>query len=100
MIVSGEPIGAADAKAIGLVDEVVEGGDLVEAAVAFAQRVAPKRPLPRARDLTAPLEQAKKDPSIFEKAKKDAAARARVAKPRSVASKPSRLPWSLRSRRV
>ena len=77
MIVSGEPVGAADAKALGLVDEVVEGGDLVAAAVTFAERVAEKRPLPRVRDRTDALEQAKKDPAIFEKAKKDAAVRAR-----------------------
>jgi 3-hydroxyacyl-CoA dehydrogenase len=80
MIVSGDPIGAPEAKKIGLVDEVVESGDLVDAAVAFAQRVATERPLPRARDLTAHLERAKADPSIFEKARKDATARARGGK--------------------
>jgi 3-hydroxyacyl-CoA dehydrogenase len=80
MIVSGEPIGALEAKKVGLVDEVVERGDLVDAAVAFAERVSAQRPLPRARDLTANIEQAKADPSIFEKARKDAAARARGGK--------------------
>jgi 3-hydroxyacyl-CoA dehydrogenase len=80
MIVSGEPIGAPEAKKVGLVDEVVEGGDLVDAAVAFAERVSAQRPLPRARDLTANVERAKAEPSIFEKARKDAAARARGGK--------------------
>jgi 3-hydroxyacyl-CoA dehydrogenase len=80
MIVSGEPIGAPEAKKVGLVDEVVEGGDLVNAAVAFAERVSAQRPLPRARDLTANIERAKADPSIFEKARKEAAARARGGK--------------------
>jgi 3-hydroxyacyl-CoA dehydrogenase len=79
MIVSGEPIGAPAAKSLGLVDHVVEegGGDLIEAAVAFATRIAGQRPLPRVRDLTDKIDQAKKDPALFEKARKDAAARAR-----------------------
>ena len=80
MIVSGDPIGAPEAKKLGLVDEVIESGDLATAAVAFAQRVASTRPLPRARDLTANIEKAKADPSIFEKARKDATARARGGK--------------------
>jgi 3-hydroxyacyl-CoA dehydrogenase len=52
MILSGEPIAAADALASGLVDKIVEG-DVVQGAVAFAHRVlAEKRALvhPRARD--------------------------------------------------
>jgi 3-hydroxyacyl-CoA dehydrogenase len=80
MIVSGEPIGAAEAKAVGLVDEVVEG-DLLAGAVGFAQRIADKRPLVRVRDLTDRIDQAKKDPSIFEKAAKAATARARGQAP-------------------
>ncbi len=79
MIVSGEPIGATDAKAIGLVDEVVEG-DLVAGAVAFAAGVASRRPLPRARDLSANVDETKVDPALFDKARKDAAARARGGK--------------------
>jgi 3-hydroxyacyl-CoA dehydrogenase len=52
MILSGEPISAADALASGLVDEIVEG-DVVQGAVAFAHRMlAENRPLlhPCARD--------------------------------------------------
>src|SRR6185436_2970475 len=48
MITSGEPVTATEAQKLALVDEVVEG-DLIEAAVRFAERVAGARPLPRAR---------------------------------------------------
>ena len=76
MIVSGESVSASEAKALGLVDEVVDG-DLLAAAVAFAQRVADKRPLVRVRDLTDRIDQAKKDPAIFQNAAKAATARVR-----------------------
>ncbi len=50
MIVTGEPIGAAQALADGIVDEIAIG-DLVEAATAFARRaVAERRPLRLVRD--------------------------------------------------
>ena len=52
MIVTGEPVGAAQALADGIVDEIAHG-DLTEAAIAFARRVvAERRPLRlvRARD--------------------------------------------------
>ncbi|HMI86261.1 MAG TPA: 3-hydroxyacyl-CoA dehydrogenase NAD-binding domain-containing protein [Polyangiaceae bacterium] len=78
MITSGEPVAAADAKTLGLADEVATG-DLTEAAVRFAQRVADARPLPRARDLSTHLDAAKKDPQLFEKAKKEVTQRARGA---------------------
>jgi 3-hydroxyacyl-CoA dehydrogenase len=48
MIVSGRHVPAAEAKSLGIIDELVdEGADLRAAAVAFAQRVAERRPLPR-----------------------------------------------------
>ncbi len=78
MITTGEPIGAAEAKNLGLVDQLAEG-DLVTAAVALADHVIGRRPLPRVRDLAGHLEQAKRDPGIFEKARKDTTARARGA---------------------
>jgi 3-hydroxyacyl-CoA dehydrogenase len=78
MITSGEPIAAADAKTLRLVDELAVG-DLTEAAVRFAESVAGKRPLPRARDLTAHVDAAKNDPHLFEKTKKDVTQRARGA---------------------
>jgi 3-hydroxyacyl-CoA dehydrogenase len=50
MIVTGDPIGAAEAAADGVVDEIVEG-DLTAAATAFARRVVSEgRPLQKARD--------------------------------------------------
>ncbi|HEX4447017.1 MAG TPA: enoyl-CoA hydratase-related protein, partial [Polyangiaceae bacterium] len=76
MIVGGDPIGATEAKALGLVDELVEG-DLLSGAIAFAEKVATARPLPRVRDLSAKVDKAKLPAGIFEKAAKDAAARAR-----------------------
>jgi 3-hydroxyacyl-CoA dehydrogenase len=79
MIVGGEPIGAAEARTLGLVDQVAEG-DLVTAAVAFAEQVIGRKPLPRVRELAGHIEQAKRDASIFEKARKDATARARGGK--------------------
>ncbi|HEX3418023.1 MAG TPA: enoyl-CoA hydratase/isomerase family protein, partial [Stellaceae bacterium] len=45
MIVSGEPIGAAEASDDGIIDEIVEG-DLTEAAIDFARRIVREgRPL-------------------------------------------------------
>jgi len=50
MILSGEPIAAVDALAVGLIDEIAEG-DLVAAAAAFARRVvAENRPLQLAKE--------------------------------------------------
>lgn len=46
MILSGDPISAAKAKADGLIDAVIEG-DLEAGALAFAESVAATRPLPR-----------------------------------------------------
>jgi 3-hydroxyacyl-CoA dehydrogenase len=45
MITSGNPIGAAEAKAEGLVDAIADG-DLVEAAVTFARSKAGEKPVP------------------------------------------------------
>ena len=50
MIVTGEPIGAAEARADGIIDEIVEG-DLTAAAIEFARRVVRDgRPLRLVRD--------------------------------------------------
>ncbi|MBV8936060.1 MAG: enoyl-CoA hydratase/isomerase family protein, partial [Alphaproteobacteria bacterium] len=50
LIVTGEPIGAAEAQADGIIDEVVDG-ELTAAAIAFARRVvAEDRPLRLVRD--------------------------------------------------
>ncbi len=76
MIVSGDPIGAVEAKALGLVDQIVEG-DLLAGAIAFAEGIAAQRPLPRVRDLTTHIDKSKVDASLFEKAAKDAAVKSR-----------------------
>ncbi|HET9596438.1 MAG TPA: enoyl-CoA hydratase-related protein, partial [Anaeromyxobacteraceae bacterium] len=49
MIVSGAPVPSEHLARAGLFDAIVEG-DLIEGAVAFAQKVADARPLPRVRD--------------------------------------------------
>jgi 3-hydroxyacyl-CoA dehydrogenase len=65
MIVSGEPIGAEEARAYGLIDEIVEG-DLTMAAVAFAERVIVEgRPLRKIRDLDDKIAQARGKPELF-----------------------------------
>ncbi|MFC4639420.1 3-hydroxyacyl-CoA dehydrogenase NAD-binding domain-containing protein [Deinococcus hohokamensis] len=47
MMLSGNPVRAAEARALGLVDELIEGSDLLAGAVAFARAHADARPLPR-----------------------------------------------------
>ena len=65
MIVSGDPIGAADALKHGLIDEIVEG-DLTAAGVAFAEKVlAEKRPLRKIRDLDDKLAAVRGKPEVF-----------------------------------
>ncbi|MET0591947.1 MAG: 3-hydroxyacyl-CoA dehydrogenase NAD-binding domain-containing protein, partial [Polyangiaceae bacterium] len=78
MITTGEPVSASDAKALTLVDEIVDG-DLEAGAVRFAERIAATRPLPRARDRETHVDAAKKDLQLFEKAKKEVTSRARGA---------------------
>jgi 3-hydroxyacyl-CoA dehydrogenase len=78
MIVGGEPVSAAEARTLGLVDELI-AGDLLDGAIAFAAKIADRRPLPRARDLTQHVDYAKNNPAIFDKAKKDALVRGRGA---------------------
>ena len=78
MIVSGDPISSKEAKAIGLVDALVEG-DLLEGAIKFAEGVAAKRPLPRVRDIAANIDPAKLRPGLLDDAKKDAKKRSRGA---------------------
>lgn len=72
MITTGEPVPAAEALELGLVDEVAEG-DLLAAAIALAEQAADgKREAPPVRGRGAKVENA--DPKVFE------AARERVAK--------------------
>ncbi len=64
MITSGEPISAARAKELGLLDELVEG-DLAAGSAAFAERIAGK-PFRRVSQLEDKLEAARKESGIFD----------------------------------
>src|ERR1700676_2237677 len=60
LITSGRHVPAEEAHKLGIVDELVpESSDLRQAAIAFARRVADKRPLPRIRDRDDKLAEAK-----------------------------------------
>src|SRR6516162_8637682 len=77
MIVSGRHVPAEEAKQLGIVDAIVPGRDLRKEAMAFAKEVAAKRPLPRVRDMTAKLAEAKADPGMFDAMRKSIARKAR-----------------------
>jgi 3-hydroxyacyl-CoA dehydrogenase len=65
MIVSGDPVGAEDALAHGIIDEIVDG-DLTAAGVAFAEKVlSEKRPLRKIRDMSDRIAAARGKPEIF-----------------------------------
>ena len=77
MIVSGDPIGADEALAHGLIDEIVEG-DLAAAGVAFADKVLrEKRPLRKIRDLGDKIAAARGKPEIFTEFRKSVARQTR-----------------------
>jgi 3-hydroxyacyl-CoA dehydrogenase len=81
MIVTGRHVPAEEAKRLGIIDELApEGGDLREAAIAMARRVADARPLPRIRDRDDKLAEAKADPGLFDAMRKLIARRARDQK--------------------
>ncbi|HZZ31823.1 MAG TPA: 3-hydroxyacyl-CoA dehydrogenase NAD-binding domain-containing protein [Phenylobacterium sp.] len=66
MVTSGRHVPAKQALAVGLVDEIVEEGKLLEGALAFARKaVAENKPLVKVRDNNAKLEAAKGHPEIF-----------------------------------
>src|SRR5947207_1096743 len=75
MIVSGRHVPAEEAHKLGIIDEVVPEADLRNAAVAFARRIAERRPLPRIRDQSERLAQG--TPDLFEATRKSIARRAR-----------------------
>src|SRR5881628_2779370 len=77
MIVSGDPIGADEALAHGLIDEILEG-DLAAAGVAFADKVLrEKRPLRKIRDLGDKIATARGKPEIFAEFRKSVARQTR-----------------------
>jgi len=66
MVTSGRHAPAKQALAMGLVDELVEEGKLLEGALAFARKaVAENKPLVKVRDYNVKLEAAKGHPEIF-----------------------------------
>jgi 3-hydroxyacyl-CoA dehydrogenase len=73
MIVSGDPVGAEDALAHGIIDEIVDG-DLTAAGVAFAEKVLnEKRPLRKIRDMNDKIAAARGKPEIFANFRKSVA---------------------------
>jgi 3-hydroxyacyl-CoA dehydrogenase len=75
MITSGRHVPAEEAARLGIVDEVVPEGSLKEAAIAFARRIADKRPLPVIRERNERL--AEGTPDLFDGMRKSIARRAR-----------------------
>ncbi|HEY1506749.1 MAG TPA: 3-hydroxyacyl-CoA dehydrogenase NAD-binding domain-containing protein [Stellaceae bacterium] len=71
MVVGGDPIDAKTALDRGLIDEII-AGDFRTGALAFAERVCERRPLPRVRDLSPP---ALPDANFFAAARADTAKR-------------------------
>jgi 3-hydroxyacyl-CoA dehydrogenase len=75
MIVSGRHVPAEEAHKLTIIDETVPESELRAAAIAFARRVADRRPLPRIRDRGDRL--AEGTPDLFEATRKSIARRAR-----------------------
>lgn len=76
MVTSGQPIGAAEAHKLGLVDDVFDG-DLRAAAVTYAKIAAQGSEHPRVRDSDEKLLSARDNPQIFDVARGMIAKRAR-----------------------
>src|SRR5579863_9113731 len=75
LITSGRHVPAAEAEKLGIIDEILPEDGLKAAAVAFAGRIAERRPLPRIRDKNDKL--AEGTPEMFEATRKAIARRAR-----------------------
>ncbi|MES2564306.1 MAG: enoyl-CoA hydratase-related protein, partial [Pseudomonadota bacterium] len=80
MIVSGRHVPAQEAKKLGIIDEIVDEKNLRGAAIQYAKRIAAQRPLPRVRDKTDRLTEAKTDPGMFDAMRKAIARKARNQK--------------------
>jgi 3-hydroxyacyl-CoA dehydrogenase len=80
LILSGRHVPAPEAKALGIIDEIVGEQDLRGAAIAYAKRVAMVRPLPRVRERSDKLGEYQADPGMFEAMRKTIARRARNQK--------------------
>jgi 3-hydroxyacyl-CoA dehydrogenase len=77
LIVSGRHVPAPEAKALGIIDEIMPEKDLLGAAVAFAEKIADIRPLPRVGERTDKLAEAKEEPGLFDAMRKKIERRAR-----------------------
>lgn len=76
-MLSGEPLPAEVARQLGLIDEVIEG-DLIEGAVAFAERrIADGKPPRKTRELDDKIHAARDTPDLFDRARKKIERRAR-----------------------
>jgi 3-hydroxyacyl-CoA dehydrogenase len=75
MITSGRHVPAEEAAGLGVIDEIVPEGQLKEAAVAFARKIAGQKPLPVIRNRDARL--AEGTPELFDNMRKSIARRAR-----------------------
>jgi len=76
-ILTGDPIPAPKAKALGIVDEVVDG-DIVDGAIAFARKVvADGGKVRKIRNESARVAADRQNPELFANARKDAARRMR-----------------------
>jgi 3-hydroxyacyl-CoA dehydrogenase len=76
-ILSGDPIPGPQAKALGIADEVADG-DVVEAAIAYAQNlISQGSPIRRIRDENDKLEADRGNAELFDKARTDAARKMR-----------------------
>lgn len=80
MIISGRHVPAEEAKALGIIDEIVPGENLRTEAIAYARRIAGQRPPPRVRDKADKLAEADADPGMFEAMRKSIARKARNQK--------------------
>jgi 3-hydroxyacyl-CoA dehydrogenase len=77
MIVTGRHVPAPEAHSLGIIDAVVDKNDLEGAAVAFAEKVAAVRPIPRARNQGDRLTEAGSDGAIFAQMRKKIERKAR-----------------------
>ena len=67
IIVTGDPVSAAEARDAGLIDEVLAGADFVHQAVAYARRVVDEgRPLRRVRDIDDRIAEARGKPELID----------------------------------
>jgi 3-hydroxyacyl-CoA dehydrogenase len=81
MIVNGRHVPAPEALGYGILDAVIaDDADLEAAGIAYARKIADARPLPKVRDSTAKLREAKDDPGMFDAMRKSIARRARNQK--------------------